>query len=128
MSPIKTIDVLIYRPGVMLPEPAKIELPLNWKFGDMNKAIAPLIGDGNLIEHVAVLFHGSRHDMFVDEYSAINPRKSFDDPELPDADPQPVNEAATLIYHEAPRVRGESTKDAPKIHGVAVLTLTRIWT
>ena len=122
----KQVDVLIYKPGSMYPIAWTITLPKEHHYPDLNATIGALIGP-NKIEHVAVLYNGERHDLFVDEFSAINPRVAFDDPKLPDEGPQPVNEAATLIYHEASRQRGDDLTDAPKIHGVAVLCLQKVW-
>ncbi len=105
------VDVLVYRPGIIMPELRRIELPEKHAYSDLNKTIGELIGS-RYIEHVSVLFRNERHDMFVDETSA--------------SDDLPVNEAATAIYHAA-RQRGELGENPPKIHGVAVITTTRVW-
>lgn len=108
------LDILIYRPGVILPEPHTIELREVPSYGEINAAIGPLVcRPGTDIEHVSVLFRDAPHDMFVDELSA--------------SDGMPVNEAATLIYHENSRRRGDRMEGAPKIHGVACVALRRIW-
>lgn len=107
------VDVLVYLPGSMQPIPHTLEAPDETKlYEGVKGAIRQLIGVGNHIEHVAVLFRDQPHDLFVDEFSAFD---------------EPINEAATLIYHEASRRRGEDNTHAPKIHGVAVLCLTRVW-
>lgn len=126
---MRKVDVLIYTPGVILPKPATIELPGDREphYRDLNRTIGPLIGDVRFIEHVSVLFRDKPFDMFVGEFSAINPREAFNDPNLPDRPPLPVNEAATLIYHEASRKRGADLTNAPTIHGVAIITLERVW-
>jgi hypothetical protein len=113
------IDVLVYSPGAMLPKPEVIELPNRANFAALDAAIKPLIGGAiRHIEHVSVLFRDRPSDMFVDEDSA-----QF----IAGRPPLPVNEAATLIYHENSRRRGADLTDAPCIHGVAVVCLTRVW-
>jgi hypothetical protein len=105
------LDILVYRPGAMMPEPRTIDLVEVPSFLEIKHVLSPLIRGG--IEHVSVLFRGERHDMFVHETGA--------------ADGLPVNDAATLIYHEASRQRGQDTTGAPKIYGVAILTMRRVW-
>ena len=58
--------------------------------------------------------------MFVDEFGAI--RRPTDG-----RPPLPINSAATEIYLEASRQRGDDTADAPSIHGPAVVALRSVW-
>ena len=126
MKDMQDLDILIFHPGVDEPEIARISIPKDPNYGELNKAIGAFIGPNN-IEHVAVPYEGERADMFVDEFSAINPRKAFDDEILPDAGPQPVNKAATQIYHAASFARGDDLSQAPLIYGNAVITTRRVW-
>lgn len=120
MVDTKKVDVLLYKPGTTQPIPLAIEIPKEHHYKDLNRTIGALLGVGNHIEHVSVLFRNREHDMFVDEFSAL-PVHHGRNARLP------VNDAATLIYHEASRQRGDDLTDAPKIYGPALITLARVW-
>ena len=111
----QTVDVIVFTPGTSELIRHQITIPQEPHYGDLNKAIGPLIGGGiKNIEHVTVLFDGVRADMFVDDESAS---KGLE-----------VNQAATRVYHEASRRRGDDMTAAPRIYGVAVLSKKILWT
>jgi len=110
---VKT-EFLIYRPGVMLPEMATLDMAEEPTYAEIRAIMRPWFGDPTAeVERVNVLFRNARHDMMVDENGAHKILR--------------VNEAATLIYHEASRAAGRSLIGAAPIFGVAVVPLRRIW-
>ena len=108
-------EFLIYRPGVMLPEIQTLDIPEEPTYEEIRRIMCWWLGDITAeVERVNVLFRNARHDMFVDERGML---KGL-----------PVNDAATLIYHEASRAaRGRTGPNMNQIHGVAIISLRRIW-
>lgn len=108
-------EFLIYRPGVMLPEIQTIDIPEEPTFAEVKSALAPMLNLQGNIDRVVVDFRNEVHEMFVDD------RGPFND--------LPVNDAATLIYHEAMRRSGNPPFiDRPRpIRGIAVICLRKIW-
>jgi hypothetical protein len=111
-------EIRIYRTNVKA-EDITIEMSADPSYKEIKEKIMPLIGeDCEHIEHVAVLFRGQRHDMFVDEIGAMATTKR---------PPLPINKYATEIYLNASRSRGDFSVET-RIHGTAVLILNRlIW-
>ena len=108
-------EFLIYRPGVMLPEIQTLDVAEEPIYAEIRRIMRPWLGDETAeVERVNVLFRTARPDMFVDDRGAL---KSL-----------AVNDAATLIYHEASRAARRRTKpNMNQIHGVAIISLRPIW-
>lgn len=86
-----------------------VPLPEYPTYLQLEAVIAPILGERNYFERVAVLHDNQRTDMFVDENGAI---KGL-----------PSNERATAIYRHNALVRYPHTdpESLPAIYGTAVL-------
>jgi len=82
--------------------------------------VDPLLGDGEPLEHVTVLYRGARSDMFVSEVGKVH---------LTRRPPLPVNDRATRIYQRAwlETHPEEDPNTLPTIAGTAVLFHRRVW-
>ena len=107
-------EFLIYRPGVMLPEIHTLDVAAVPTYEEILRIMRPWLGDETAeVVRVKVLFRNARHDMFVDERGAVKGLA--------------VNDAAMLIYHEASRQRGVSTRNSAPVYGTAIISMRRIW-
>lgn len=110
----------IYRVGQSEPEHGSVNWPYKPGYKRIKALVEPILGDGEPLEHVSVLFDGERHDMFVSELGncALTTRP-----------PLPINDAATEIYHAAYKRRypGAHSSEMPPIAGTAVLFHRIVW-
>ena len=89
-------------------------------FLQLQRLIEPLLGDGEPLEHVSVLWNDRHADMFVSElgHQALTTRP-----------PLPINREATAIYRAnwLKQHPGESPDALPTIAGTAILFERRVW-
>jgi hypothetical protein len=98
----------------------EVDWPAEPGYRVIKGVVEPLLGEGEPLEHVSVLWAGKRADMFVSEYGHM---------QLTTRAPLPRNEAATAIYR-ANWLRQHPDCDPetlPWIAGTAVLFHRIIW-
>ena len=110
----------IYRAGHASPERHEIDWPDDPGYDRIKTLVEPLLGAGEPLEHVAVLYNGERHDMFVSEVGQL---------QLTTRGPLPINAAATAVYRCNWLTHHPDTNpdDLPNIAGVAVLFHRPVW-
>jgi hypothetical protein len=120
---------MLTRYAILRTDGSRQEVEVDWpprpSLMDIREVVLPILLEARgvgapsaWLEHVAVLHGGQRASMFVDETGAVGG--------------QPVNLAATRVYHAASIARGEPhadgiIADAPLIHGVAILFNRNVW-
>lgn len=111
-----TDELIPTRVIVMQPDGGRVDALIDLKrdpgYDELRALILPHLGGGDL-ERVAVLYDGRACDMFVDDRGLIKDL--------------PRNEAATEIYWEASRRRGDDLTGASHIAGTAILFDRQVW-
>lgn len=101
-------------------ETREVDWPVAPIYAQLHDLLLPLLGEGEPLEHVAVLHEGHRADMFVSELGHL-PMKW--------RGPMPRNEQATTIYRNNTMVRSPNTdpETLSWIAGPAILFDRIVW-
>jgi len=99
---------------------SSVDWPREPGYDRIKALVEPLLGKDEPLEHVSVLQHGKRADMFVSEYGHM---------QLTTRDPLPINPKATAIYRNNWLTQHPEADPAalPDIAGVAVLFERIVW-
>lgn len=113
-------EYTIYRPGEGAAERGEVDWPQSPTYETMKALIEPILGEGEPLEHVTVLFNGKRADMFVSELSHVA---------LTTRAPLRHNDRATNIYRTNWMAQhpDQDSETLPSIAGTAVLFHRLVW-
>jgi hypothetical protein len=98
----------------------EVDWPESPHYEVIRDLVEPLLGAGEPLEHVSVLWRGKRADMFVSEYGHMR---------LTWRDPLPINDHATVIYRANYMARnpGGDPESLSAIAGTAILFHRIVW-
>lgn len=110
----------VYRVGQSTPERGEVDWPRSPGYKTIAALVEPILGEGEPLEHVAVLVGEARRDMFVSELGHVA---------LTTRGPLPINFKATEIYrHNWMTQHPDDNPDSlPTIAGTAVLFHRIVW-
>lgn len=118
--PAMATEYTVFRTDGTSPHQDEVEWPDDPGLDLIHALVDPLLGDGEPLEHVTVLYRGERCDMFVSELGHVA---------LTHRPPLPINDRATAIYRRAwlTAYPGSDPDTLPTIAGVAVLFHRQVW-
>ena len=113
-------EYTIFRVG-KAEERGEVDWPREPGYDKIKALVEPILGEGEPLEHVTVLWHGERADMFVSEYGHMA---------LTTRAPLPINDRATDVYRTnwMSRHPDEDPESLPTIAGTAILFHRIVWT
>ena len=114
-------EYTIFRVGDAAVERGEVDWPRRAGYHKIKGLVEPILGDGEPLEHVTVLWQGKRADMFVSELGHMA---------LTDRGPLPRNDRATDIYRTNWMTQhpDQDPESLPTIAGTAILFHRIVWT
>lgn len=114
------IEYTVFRPGDGAVERGEVDWPKDPAYKTIKALVEPLLGEGEPLEHVTVLWQGKRADMFVSEYAHMV---------LATRAPLPRNDRATDIYRTnwMSQHPDQDPETLPTIAGTAILFHRIVW-